>query len=154
NYAFIAPDYSFGWAGVNAMQSEVIARGGKIVATEYVTAGGFGAADITPYLNRIKDVDTGVGVDMLMIVWAGSFSELYRDMEVVGIPTLMNVSGGVIDTWSMTFAEGTFTPPATLVGTQGLAVYGYELANNPVNDWMVQEYVNRDISTSAHVGSA
>ena len=144
--AFLAMDYSFGYSGVGAMSQEVAKRGGKVVDIEYAPfslappAGWF-----TPYLLDLIDVDSTVGIDMLHIIWAGSFTELWNDIINQGIPNYMNVSGVAIDILSMNALEATLTPPATIIGGQGLCVYGYKLPNNPVNDWMVEQHITRNI---------
>ncbi|MFW9927837.1 MAG: substrate-binding domain-containing protein [Candidatus Thorarchaeota archaeon] len=152
NYAFIAPGYSFGYSGVSTMSTEILNRGGVIVDTEYVPVG---TTDLTPYMDHLLDVDSSVagGIDMLMIVWAGDFSPLYRDMTAKNIGQYMNISSGIIDIWSMDYIESTLTPPATYVGTTGLAVYGYKLPNNPVNDWLVQAYKDRGITYASVAGT-
>jgi hypothetical protein len=89
---------------------------------------------------------------MLHIIWAGSFTELITDTFAQDIYSHMNVSGVAIDISSMHLLELALTPPATLIGSQGLCVYGYKLANNSVNDWMVQEHIDRNIYPNAIFG--
>jgi branched-chain amino acid transport system substrate-binding protein len=142
NFAFLAADYSFGWSGVTTMSAEVTARGGRVVATEYAL---LYQADYSTQMTNLLAADTLTGIDMLILIWAGDFSVLYRDIMANNIPTSMNMSTAVIDLLSMNTIEATLTPPATLINSTGLSLYGYKLPDNDVNDWMVQAHVDRNI---------
>ncbi len=141
--AFLAMDYSFGYSGVGAMSQEVAKRGGKVVQIEYPP---WGTTDFTPYLKRLRDTANSSNIDMLHIIWAGSFTNLWADIVTLDIVDYMNVSGVAIDILAMNDLEAGLTGDATIVGSQGLCVYGYQLPDNPVNDWMVEQHVARNIT--------
>jgi branched-chain amino acid transport system substrate-binding protein len=146
NIAFLAMDYSFGYSGVGAMSQEVAKRGGKVVDIQYAP---FHLAPpvghFTPYLLDLIDTAQTTGIDMLHIIWAGSFTELITDVWAQNVFNYMNVSWVAIDIISMNILEAALTPPATIIGGQGLCLYGYQLPNNPVNDWMVQQHIDQNI---------
>ena len=146
-FAIIAPGYSFGISGAQAMQQEITKKGGVTVDTVYVP---LGTTDFTPYMNRlINDNNTLGGIDMLMVIWAGAgFNYLYAGLADNHISNYMNISSGVIDTASMDAIQASMTT-GTLIGQTGLAVYGYKLANNAVNTWMVDQSIARKITPDA-----
>ena len=147
--AFLAMDYSFGYSGVGAMSQEVAKRGGKVVQIEYPP---YGTTDFTSYLTRLRDTAQTANIDMLHIVWAGSFTEMWSDIVSLDILDYMNVSGVAIDILAMNALEAGLVPPATINGSQGLCVYGYQLPDNPVNDWMVAQHIARDITPNGQFG--
>lgn len=152
-FAIIAPGYSFGYSGAQAMQQEITNHGGVTVDTVYVP---LGTTDFTPYMNRlITDNNTLGGIDMLMVIWAGSgFNYLYAGLADNHIANYMNISSGVIDIGSMDAIQASMTT-GTLLGQTGLAVYGYQLPNNSVNTWMVDQSVARKITPdSGYAGSS
>jgi branched-chain amino acid transport system substrate-binding protein len=148
--AFLALDHPFGYTGVAAMQSEVVKRGGQVVTTEYAP---YGTTDFSSYLTRLNTEATTGRIDMLHIIWAGSFVEMLVDIANYNVGSNMNISGVAIDIFSMNLLEAALNPlGVTLVGSQGLCVYGYELPNNEVNDWMVQEHLNRNVTPNGQYG--
>ena len=151
-YAIIAPGYSFGYSGAQAMQQEITKRGGTTVDTIYVP---LGTTDFSSYMNRLISDNSSFGVDMLMVIWAGSgFNYLYGGLADYSIANYMNISSGVIDTASMDAIEAGMTT-GTLIGQTGLSVYGYKLANNSVNDWLVSHSISLGITPdSGFPGSA
>ena len=151
HFAIIAPNYAFGYGGAQAMQKEVANHGGVTVDTIYVP---LGTTDFTPYMDRLITDNATYGVDMLMVIWAGAgFNYLYGGLADKNIASYMNISSGVIDTASMDYIQSTMTS-GTLIGQTGLAVYGYKLPNNPVNDWLVQQSISRKVtSDSGFAGS-
>jgi branched-chain amino acid transport system substrate-binding protein len=150
NIAFLAADYSFGYSGVSTMSAEVSKRGGTVIAIEYAS---LATTDFTPYFNRLITINDQSGIDVLMIIWAGAFGQMYQDMTTLGIYDKMNVSGAVIDIVSMNIVEAQLQAVgATLEGQQGLCLYGYELPDNPVNDWMVAEHKSRNIKPNGAFG--
>ncbi len=148
--AFLAADYSFGYSGVSTMSAALGRRGGTVVGIEYAS---LATTDFTPYINRLLTINAQIGIDVLMVVWAGSFSQMYSDFATADIFTNMTVSGAVIDIVSMNLVEMSLEPVgATLEGQRGLCLYGYELPDNPVNDWMVEQHVVQNIKPNAAFG--
>ncbi len=148
-FAFLAADYSFGYSGVATMTAEIFARGGSVVATEYAS---LATTDFTPQITSLLAVEASVGIDYLMIVWAGNFAFLYGDLATNEVANYMDVGGAAIDIFSMNVIEASLTPPATIEGGIGLCLYGYELPDNPVNDWMVEQHVLRNIKPNGAFG--
>ena len=152
NFSIIAPGYSFGYSGAQAMQQEISKRGGTTVDTIYVP---LGTTDFNPYMNALLSDETNYGVDMLIVIWAGSgFNYLYAGLDDYNISSYMNISSGVIDTPSMDYIQ-TSMSTGSLIGQTGSAVYGYKLANNSVNDWLVNESITRGVTPDyGYPGSA
>ncbi|MFW9996859.1 MAG: ABC transporter substrate-binding protein [Candidatus Odinarchaeota archaeon] len=146
-FGFLAADYSFGYDGVAAMQQLILEKGGLVNSIQY--ADPYLTVDFTSYITNLLLHDTYYGIDMLFIIWAGNFNYLYPALISNNVAAAMNISGAVVDIKTMNEIEATLTPPATLVGSVGLCVYGYELPNNTVNDWMVQQYDARNITPNA-----
>ncbi|MHA1971713.1 MAG: substrate-binding domain-containing protein [Candidatus Hodarchaeales archaeon] len=145
--AFLAADYSFGYSGVQTMTAEIGKRGGTVVASEFAP---LTTTDFTPYLNRILALPR---VDVLMIIWAGSFGQMYQDMTSLNVFENMNVSGAIIDIFSMNYVEAQLKAVnSTLIGQKGLCLYGYELPDNPVNDWMVEQHKTHNIKPNGAFG--
>lgn len=149
--AFLAVNVNFGHTGVAAMRDEVETKGGEVVATEMVP---YGTTDFTPYLSRLRtEAQTGAGIDMLHVIWAGSFSELWRDVFTLEIYNYMNISNVAVDIYSMNILETELRAlGGTIIGGQGMCVYGYELPNNSVNDWMVEQHIVRNIKPNGQYG--
>jgi branched-chain amino acid transport system substrate-binding protein len=142
-FGFLAIDYSFGRSGVAAMTSVIEAKGGVVNSIQYAP---LGTSDFGPYLTNLIYADALFGIDYLFIVWAGTgWSEMYRDFAGYHISDYMEVAGSNIDIESMTLLQLSLIPPATFINSTGLCLYGYELPNNPVNDWMVAEHITRNI---------
>ncbi len=66
-------------------------------------------------------------------------------MTTYNLAANMEIAGACIDILSMNTIEASLTPPATYIGSTGLCLYGYELPDNSVNDWMVAQHVARNI---------
>ncbi|UCE14118.1 MAG: ABC transporter substrate-binding protein [Candidatus Heimdallarchaeota archaeon] len=149
--AFLAVNVNFGHTGVAAMRDEVEAKGGEVVMTEMVP---LGTTDFTPYLSRLRtEAQTGAGIDMLHVIWAGSFSELWRDIFTLEIYNYMNISNVAVDIYAMNILETELRAlGGTIIGGQGMCVYGYELPNNSVNDWMVEQHIERNIMPNIQHG--
>ncbi len=147
--AFLAADYSFGYSGVETMKAVIEEKGGSVTSIQYAS---LFATDFSAALTNLITADAIFGIDALFIIWAGDFTNLYKDMETFAIYNSMNVSGAVIDIFSMNAIEASFGGNSTLVGGTGLCVYGYELPDNDVNDWMVAEHKTRNIKPNGAFG--
>ncbi len=148
-FGFLAADYSFGYSGVESMKSVIEEKGGSVSSIQYAP---LTTTDFGPYLTNLLAADASFGIDYLFIIWAGSFSALYSDLLTYDIASYMEVSGACIDILSMNAIEASLTPPATYEGATGLSVYGYELPDNDVNDWMVEQHVLRNIKPNGAFG--
>ncbi|UCH04325.1 MAG: ABC transporter substrate-binding protein [Candidatus Thorarchaeota archaeon] len=148
-FAFLAADYSFGRDGVASFSRVIEEKGGTVVSIQYAS---LFTSVWDSYMTALIHADQFLGgVDYLFVIWAGSFASMYSAFGTFSIPSYMDISGASIDIFQMNEIEASLVPPATLVNATGLCLYGYDLPNNTANDWMVSEYIARDIQTDAHV---
>lgn len=127
--ATFAPDYSFGWDGVKAFKDAAEKLGAEIVLEEYAPQD---ATDFTSNIQKIIDSEP----DYLFVIWAGANSpwQQIADMQV-------QEKGITISTGAPDLAALSIMNP--LVGMEGFSVYYYELPDNPVNDYLVEEHKKR-----------
>jgi len=148
-FGFLAADYSFGYSGVESMKSVIEEKGGSVISIQYAP---LTATDFSPYILNLQAADAVYDIDYLFIIWAGNFAYLYGDLATYDVASDMEIAGACIDIASMNIIEASLTPPATYIGSTGLCVYGYQLPDNDVNDWMVAEHVTRNIRPDAGLG--
>jgi branched-chain amino acid transport system substrate-binding protein len=149
DFAFLAADYSFGYSGVQSMTEVIEEKGGNVRSIQYAP---LTANDFSPYIFNLQDADDTYDIEYLFVIWAGDFSFLYEDLETYDLAADMEISGACIDILSMNVIEASLTPPATYEGSTGLCLYGYELPDNDVNDWMVEQHVERNIMPNGAFG--
>ncbi|MHA1906269.1 MAG: ABC transporter substrate-binding protein [Candidatus Thorarchaeota archaeon] len=149
NFAFLAADYSFGYSGVESMTAVIEEKGGEVITTQYAP---LGTTDFSPYMTNLLTADTADDIDYLFVIWAGSFGAMYADFGTYDIASEMEIAGACIDILSMNVIEAGMTPPATYEGATGLCLYGYDLPDNAVNDWMVAEHVSRNVMPNGGLG--
>ncbi|MHA1949960.1 MAG: ABC transporter substrate-binding protein [Candidatus Thorarchaeota archaeon] len=142
-FAFLAADYSFGYDGVSSMTTVIEEKGGVVVSSVYAN---LFDTDFTQEIDALKAADLVNDIDYLFIIWALDFSYLYNDMTTQNLAADMEIAGACIDILSMNTIEASLTPPATYINSTGLCLYGYELPNNTVNDWMVAQHVARNVT--------
>jgi len=148
-FAFLAADYSFGYSGVASMTSVIEEKGGVVISSVYAN---LADTDFTQEIDALKAANVVNDIEYLFIIWAGNFAYLYNDMATQNLAADMEIAGACIDILSMNSIEASLTPPATYIGSTGLCVYGYELPNNTVNDWMVAEHIARNIRPNGQYG--
>jgi branched-chain amino acid transport system substrate-binding protein len=148
-FGFLAADYSFGRFGVEAMTSVIQAKGGTVVTSLYAS---LAETDFSAEIDALKFADAVNDIEYLFLVWAGSFTALYNDLATYNLAANMTLAGACIDILSMNAIEASLTPPATYVNSTGLCLYGYELPDNPVNDWMVAQHVARNVKPNGQYG--
>jgi branched-chain amino acid transport system substrate-binding protein len=148
-FAFLAADYSFGYDGVASMTTVIEEKGGVVISSVYAN---LFDTDFTQEIDALKAADLVNDIDYLFIIWALDFSYLYNDMTTQNLAADMEIAGACIDILSMNTIEGSLTPPATYINSTGLSLYGYELPDNPVNDWMVAQHVTRNIMPNSQYG--
>ncbi|MHA1960614.1 MAG: ABC transporter substrate-binding protein [Candidatus Thorarchaeota archaeon] len=149
NFAFLAADYSFGYSGVESMTAVIEEKGGTVATSQFAP---LTTTDFSPYLTNLLTEDTSSDIDYLFVIWAGSFAAMYADFGTYDIESNMEIAGACIDILSMNIIQAGMVPPATYVGATGLCLYGYDLPNNAVNDWMVAEHVTRNIKPNGAFG--
>jgi branched-chain amino acid transport system substrate-binding protein len=148
-FSFLAADYSFGYSGVESMKSIILAKGGAVNSIQYAP---LGCNDFSPYILNLQAADAIYDTQYLFIIWAGNFAYLYSDLATFNLAADMEIAGACIDILSMNAIQASLTPPATYVNSTGLCVYGYELPDNAVNDWMVAEHITRNIKPNGQYG--
>lgn len=127
--ATFAPDYSFGWDGIEAFKKAAETLGAEIILEEYADPEG---TDFTSHLQKIIDTDP----DYLYVVWAGANTP-WNQIEDLKIQDKgIKISTGVADIATLPTLSG-------LVGMEGFTVYHYTLPNNEVNDWLIEEHEKR-----------
>jgi branched-chain amino acid transport system substrate-binding protein len=148
-FAFLAADYSFGYDGVSSMTEVIEEKGGVVISSVYAN---LFDTDFTQEIDALKAADLVNDIEYLFIIWALDFSYLYNDMTTQNLAADMEIAGACIDILSMNTIEASLTPPATYINSTGLCLYGYELPDNPVNDWMVAQHVARNIMPNGQYG--
>lgn len=127
--ATLAPDYSFGHEGVAAFKPAAEKLGAEIVHEEYADPN---ATDFTANIQKIIDANP----DYLFVIWSGANTpwQQIADMKV-------QERGIIISTGAPDIAALSIMKP--LVGMEGFSVYYYELPDNEVNDYLVEEHKKR-----------
>ncbi|KPN97257.1 substrate-binding domain-containing protein [Lysinibacillus sp. ZYM-1] len=127
--ATFAPDYSFGWDGVNAFKTAAEKLGAEIVLEEYADPA---ATDFTPNLQKVIDAKP----DYLFVVWAGANSPWNQIADLKIQEKGIKISTGAPDIIALQFMN-------PLVGMEGFSVYYNTLPQNDVNKWLVDEHQKR-----------
>lgn len=129
-FAFLAPDYSWGYSGVNTWSYAIQKTGGQVVHVEYAPTS---TVNFAPYLNRIIAADP----DCFIPMWSGSGAlNLFPAMSDLGIYDKMNVTSGIGDLFSLQLL-------GVAINFTGMTKYAYTLPNNTVNDWLVNTWKAR-----------
>jgi branched-chain amino acid transport system substrate-binding protein len=148
-FAFLAADYSFGYDGVASMTTVIEDKGGVVLSSVYAN---LFDTDFSQEIDALKAADLVNDIEYLFIIWALDFSYLYNDLTTYNLAADMEIAGACIDILSMNTIEASLTPPATYIGSTGLCLYGYELPDNTVNDWMVAQHVARNVMPNIGFG--
>lgn len=124
--ATFAPDYSFGWDGIEAFKNAAEDLGAEIVVEEYADPE---ATDFTSNLQKIVDADP----DFMFVVWAGANSPWNQIADMKIHEKGIKVSTGAPDIAALDSMD-------ELIGMEGFSVYHHTLPDNEINDWLVEEY--------------
>jgi len=127
--ATFAPDYSFGWDGVEAFKGAAENLGAEIVIEEYADPE---ATDFTSNIQKIIDADP----DYLFVVWAGANSPWNQIADMKLQDRGIKISTGAPDIPALSTMEA-------LVGMEGFSVYYHTLPDNEINDWLVEQHTER-----------
>lgn len=143
--ATFAPDYSFGWDGVEAFKTAAEKLGAEIVLEEFADPA---ATDFTPNLQKVMDAKP----DYLFVVWAGANSPWNQIADLKIQEKGIKISTGAPDIIALKFMN-------PLVGMEGFSVYYHTLPQNDVNKWLVEEHQKRfnevpDLFTPGGMASA
>ncbi|MFJ7737480.1 substrate-binding domain-containing protein [Lysinibacillus sp. NPDC097287] len=143
--ATFAPDYSFGWDGVEAFKTAAEKLGAEIVLEEFADPA---ATDFTSNLQKVIDAKP----DYLFVVWAGANSPWNQIADLKIQEKGIKISTGAPDIIALKFMN-------PLVGMEGFSVYYHTLPQNDVNKWLVDEHQKRfnevpDLFTPGGMSSA
>lgn len=127
--ATFAPDYSFGWDGVNAFKTAAEKLGAEIVLEEYADPA---ATDFTSNLQKVMDAKP----DYLFVVWAGANSPWNQIADLKIQEKGIKISTGAPDIIALQFMN-------PLIGMEGFSVYYHTLPQTDVNKWLVEEHQKR-----------
>ncbi|MEM3577484.1 MAG: ABC transporter substrate-binding protein [Candidatus Bathyarchaeia archaeon] len=126
-FAFLAPDYSWGYSTVKCWKYVIEKYGGQVIHVEYAPTT---TVNFAPYLNRI----ISAAPDCFIPVWSGTGAMyLFDAMEGLKIYEKMNVTSGIGDLFSLQFLD-------VAINFTGMTKYAYLLPNNTVNDWLVNTW--------------
>lgn len=120
-----APDTAFGRAYVEPFVKAMEARGGRVILQEFPPAD---ATDFTPFISRVINSDP----DYVFVIWAGA-NNPWRQMSEMGLFEKTKVSTGAPEIAALR----TMTQ---LDGNPGFTVYYHTVAQNPVNEWLVEQH--------------
>jgi branched-chain amino acid transport system substrate-binding protein len=132
--ATLAQDYAFGRDGIAAFREALEGTPAEIVVEEYAPTD---TTDFTAYAERIfnamKDVE---GEKKLFVIWAGGNNPMGKiqamDPSRFGIEL---ATGGNILAAMAAYKD--------FPGMEGATYYYYEIPQNPVNDWLVEQHMAR-----------
>ncbi|AVO36485.1 substrate-binding domain-containing protein [Pukyongiella litopenaei] len=132
--ATLAQDYAFGRDGVAAFKEALEGTGATVAHEEYVPTD---TTDFTAAAERIFQAMGDIeGEKKLFIIWAGGGSPMGKinamDPSRFGIEI---ATGGNILAALTAYKE--------LPGMEGATYYYYEIPKNPVNDWLVEQHLDR-----------
>jgi branched-chain amino acid transport system substrate-binding protein len=129
-FALIAPYDSWGFEEVSEWTYVIQNAGGKVVTVQEPP---YDASDYTSYIDNILSSNATV----LVPIWIGTNAlTLYKQLYTLGVYNKMTVSTGFPDETTFNF---------NLVGQMpvyvGMDKYSFNLPNNPVNTWLINNYV-------------
>ncbi|MGR3804116.1 substrate-binding domain-containing protein [Marinibacterium profundimaris] len=132
--ATLAQDYAFGRDGVAAFKEALEATGATLAHEEYVPTD---TTDFTAAAERIFQAMGDIeGEKKLFIIWAGGGNPMGKinamDPSRFGIEI---ATGGNILAALTAYKE--------LPGMEGATYYYYEIPDNEVNDWLVEQHMDR-----------
>ena len=127
--ATLAPDYSFGWDGVKAFKDAAEKLGAEIVHEEYADPQ---ATDFTSNIQKIIDSDP----EYLFVIWSGANSPWQQIADMKLQERGIKISTGAPDIAALSIME-------PLIGMEGFSVYYYELPDNEINDYLIEEHKKR-----------
>ncbi|KAB3534758.1 ABC transporter substrate-binding protein [Alkaliphilus pronyensis] len=143
--ATLAPDSAFGRAMVEPFITALADKDGSLVQQEFPPAE---TTDFTSYILRIREA----APDYLYVIWAGAnnpWSQLMElDLEQYGI----QITTGAPEIAALRSME-------PMIGMTGFTVYYHSVPDNEVNDWLVENHMEKynsppDIFTSGGMAAA
>ena len=130
-FCYLAPDYVFGRQSSAAWRQIIEGYGGETLADVLVPPD---TTNFRPFLQQILDS----GAEVLVQSWSGAgHRPLFSQMREVGVFERMHVTGGLGD------REGRHALGLDAAGMVGICKYSYILPENPVNDWLTRQHLER-----------
>jgi branched-chain amino acid transport system substrate-binding protein len=131
-YVQIAPDYAFGWGGAQAFRDACTYYGGEFVADDIFAPAD--TTDFTPYMEQILDS----GAEAWIVTWAGSgFISMMEAATELGVMDEMALGTAFINNGLIPVFFG------NAIGETAGILYHYTAPDNAINDWLVQETIDR-----------
>lgn len=126
--SIFAPDSAFGRAYTDPFKPALEAAGGEVLVEEYAP---IDSTNFTPYIQRIIDSNP----DFCFVIWAGA-NDPWRQMTEMGLFEATKVSTGAPEIAAL-------RNMMQLEGMPGFTLYYHGVAQNPVNDWLVEQHMAR-----------
>ena len=128
----IAPDYAFGWGGAQGFRDACTFFGGEFVADDIFAPAD--TTDFTPYMEQILDS----GAEAWVVTWAGGgFIPMMDSAAEMGVTDEMALGTAFINNALIPVFFG------NAVGTTAGILYHYSAPDNPINDWLIEQTVDR-----------
>jgi branched-chain amino acid transport system substrate-binding protein len=135
SFVQIAPDYSFGYGGAQAYRDACTLYGGTFVTDDIFAPAD--TTDFTAYMDQVLDAADN-GAEAFLVTWAGGgFIPLYQAYIDSGAADTIPLAASFIDNVAM---PAFF---ANAIGSTSGILYHYTLADNPINDWLVEQTMAR-----------
>jgi branched-chain amino acid transport system substrate-binding protein len=135
NFVQIAPDYSFGLGSAAAFRDACTLFGGTFVAPDILAPAD--TTDFTPYMDPVLEA-ADQGAEALIVTWAGGgFVPLLQAATDLGVTDQIDIAAGFVDNVVM---PAFF---ANAIGSTSGILYHYTLADNAINDWLVEQTISR-----------
>ncbi len=126
--AVFAPEGAFGRGYAEPFRAALEADGGQVIIEEFAPPD---ATDFTPFITRIRNANP----DYIFVIWAGA-NNPWRQMTEQGLFEDFPVSTGAPEIAALrTMFE--------MEGNTGFTVYYHTVAQNPVNEWLVEQHQAR-----------
>ncbi|MEJ2735207.1 MAG: ABC transporter substrate-binding protein [Anaerolineae bacterium] len=130
-FCFLAPDYVFGRQSSAAWRKVIEEHGGQTLADILLPPD---TTDFRPYLQELLDT----GAEVLVQSWSGAgYGPLFRQMRELGVSDRMKITGGLGE------REARHALGLDAVGMVGICKYSYILPQNPINDWLTEQHLER-----------
>ena len=124
----IAPDYNFGYGGAAAFRDACTFYGGEFVDDDIFAP--LDTSDFTPYMEQILDS----GAESWIVTWAGGgFVPMFQAAQELGVMDELGIGASFFDNLTM---QAVFKP---VIGQTSGILYCHQCADNPINEWLVQE---------------